>query len=615
MNRPRWWEQSFAPEGSAASEGILRQLGRSSLDPLTVLVREASQNSWDARRNGESVHFAVHLRQIDSRAADAWARLLLPEPDPPGRFGLGEKLSDQGLVMLTVSDRGTTGLGGPLRADETSAEPADFANFVRNIGEPRDKELGGGTYGFGKGIFFTLSRTGTVLVRSRCRWRGRTQTRLMGAALAHSYSRGGRRFTGRHWWGALAEDGRPDPILDADADETAQLLGFPFRAEEELGTDVVVVAADLGLADSEEPEALLEPRSASEAGAFLASAILWNLWPKMLPSEHQLPPMSFAVTVDGEEVRVPDPATSVGLRPFVDAYRALEDEPPLMRRRPKTVLGEFAAAEFMAPTRPDPLDVAAPFAGPAHHCALMRQAELVVCYRAGPVPADQMIQYGAVFRSDRDVDGHFADAEPPTHDDWVAAQLDRNGRSVVRCALREIDERMRAVAGSMAFDTAASGAPQVPLGGLSSELATLMPGVAGTGGGAGQTERHRPNTPSRGALVRAIGSPRLAEVDGETYVVADVDVLPSAWPVRLEVIATVVIDSGRETDPPAGAAAPEVVSIRSSDGALTQAGGTATIQPDHPRHYRAIVRPAPETVTRVRFAGTLLEGRHARESA
>src|SRR5690606_15022491 len=158
-------------------------------------------------------------------------------------------------------------------------------------------------------------------------------------------------------------------------------------------------------------------------------------------------------------------------------------DPPLMRLRPRTRLGHYADAEQMAPTRDHPLDVAAPFSGPAHHCALMRQAELIVAYREGPVHPDPMLQYGGVFRSDRDVDNHFADAEPPTHDDWVAAQLDGEGRSIVRVALRRIDERMRAIAAGT-DQKPSSHYTQVPLGALSSEFATLISSVAGTGGSA-----------------------------------------------------------------------------------------------------------------------------------
>lgn len=40
--------ERYSASGNVASAGVLNQLGRPTLDPLMVLVREAVQNSWDA---------------------------------------------------------------------------------------------------------------------------------------------------------------------------------------------------------------------------------------------------------------------------------------------------------------------------------------------------------------------------------------------------------------------------------------------------------------------------------------------------------------------------------------------------------------------------------------
>ncbi|WP_173041125.1 hypothetical protein [Phytohabitans flavus] len=44
-----------------------------------------------------------------------------------------------------MSDRGTVGLGGPLRAGQrpSDSERPDFVQFIRNVGEPSDHEFGG----------------------------------------------------------------------------------------------------------------------------------------------------------------------------------------------------------------------------------------------------------------------------------------------------------------------------------------------------------------------------------------------------------------------------------------------------------------------------------------
>ena len=61
----------------------------------------------------------------------------------------------------------------------------DFVAFVRNVGEPRDKELGAGTFGFGKSIFYLISRRTNDLVYTRCqRPSASTKPRILGAPSA-----------------------------------------------------------------------------------------------------------------------------------------------------------------------------------------------------------------------------------------------------------------------------------------------------------------------------------------------------------------------------------------------------------------------------------------------
>src|SRR5688500_4546879 len=88
----QWWSQPYEPEGSAAAEGIVKQLGQPRLDPLTVLVREAAQNSWDARRPGERLVFRMELRRL-GLAAPAWRRVLLPGPAPESGVNLQNSLT------------------------------------------------------------------------------------------------------------------------------------------------------------------------------------------------------------------------------------------------------------------------------------------------------------------------------------------------------------------------------------------------------------------------------------------------------------------------------------------------------------------------------------------
>lgn len=592
-----WWSQPFPPEGSAASEGIRRQLGAPKLDPLVVLVREAAQNSVDARSGTGPVDFTITINRPADDIRRRWCDQLLPEP-ADGPFGLAACLNDESSVMLTVSDRNTTGLGGPLRANQVG-EDADFVKLIRNIGEPRDKAFGGGTYGFGKGILFNVSSVGALLIRSRCLWQDRVQTRLIGVALGHSYQSDGVPFTGRHWWGVVEEDGVLDPLLDDQAEQVSRDLGLPQYAEpDSLGTDIVVIGADLGRHPREGDDEAA-PRDVDAAAEYLASAMLWNLWPLLTTSSDGSPAATCCVRTDTRTIAVPDPATVPRLWPFVSALRAIDSggAKSISRRQPTPLnTGSFYAVTAMASGRRDWRDIAAPFTGPAHHCALMRQVGLIVTYREGPaLPGDDQ-QYGAVFRSSREADDAFAAAEPPTHDAWVTNGLAEIDRRTVETALRGIQTRLSdiVVAALPSTDKVVTQPPLAPLSqrlghfvasAASSQSGGIHPGPRS--GGSGRTRR----------LAAKMSTPELMVVDGRALITATVDVPETQQTLWLFADALVALDVGHETDPPTGAAQPRVIEWRSDNAQVT--GNCVRVTPSDPRRWIVLIEPAVDAVTEV----------------
>lgn len=408
---PRWFSQPYPPEGASAAEGIRNQLGRPELDLLTILVRESAQNSWDARLQQSStpVDYRIDMWTVSPAHAGAWRGLLLAgAPNSAEEFPLRETLRGGSLRVLSVSDRGTRGLGGPTRADNAVGPDRDFVSFIRNIGEPRDTALGGGTYGFGKGIFYLLSKPGTVVVHSRCRTvEGGFETRLIGCTLWKSYVAaepgGDRRYTGRHWWGDTSGE-VVEPLVGAAAEAVAQRLGLKAFGPEETGTTVVVV--DPKLDD-------LEP---AEAAAYLGDTIVWHLWPKMISTDGAPPAMRFSVTCDGVGHAVPDPRETRPLNMFVAAYETMvgPNGSDLECLRPKRHLGRLGLVKrIMPPLEPTRASRMLDIEDLIHHVCLMRPAELVVAYHPGPKPPSTSQGYAGVFRAEEAMDEVYAKAEPP----------------------------------------------------------------------------------------------------------------------------------------------------------------------------------------------------------
>lgn len=587
MTEPRWVAKRFPRDGGSAANGIRELLGAPNMDRLAVLVRESAQNSWDAGDH-DRVDFTVRLETLRGERLDAWRRVML-DGEHLDQFGLADCLARNEVHLLTVSDRGTSGLGGPLSGEEPTpaGESEDFVNFVRNVGVARDKTHGGGTYGFGKASFFQVAGSDMVLIDSRCRYQGRLQRRLIGSALGPAFA-ADKKFTGRHFWGS-EEDGIADPLLDAEADRVGNELGLPGFSGDATGTDITIVGAQLGENDDG------EPRTLHQAADFIAGAAAWYLWPNMV-DRGDGPRLSVHVTLEGKPVEVPDPSRHPRLRHFVEALRLLDEGAGIdcHRRTPPINVGAFAHAVGPASPAPQPAaDAAAPFSGNAHHCARMRLVELVVDYVEGPLLPDSIAEYGAVFRAHEDVDDLLAEAEPPTHDDWPLKGLTGTHRGVVQKVGTFVREQLEGVVPSVSQE---SPGQMIPLGALADYLARSLPAGAGFGASVKPT---RPSTSSRRASrPYRITSGPLLETRPTVRVVATVDFddLPQAATFRGVASASTAV--GRERSTPTGAPTPIVEGWRSSSGELRK-GDLLRLEPNDDRTWILSVIPAADTTTAV----------------
>ncbi|MEV5963763.1 hypothetical protein AB0L70_18485 [Kribbella sp. NPDC051952] len=602
-----WLSQTFPPEGASAAEGIRNQLGRPELDLLTILVREAAQNSWDARRNDvPGVDFRLSIGSVSAAHLSSWRDLLLRSAPLDGHLPLRRILRKSDIRTLTVSDRGTSGLGGPTRADALHSDNHDFISFVRNIGEPRDKQLGGGTYGFGKGIFYLLSTAGTVLLHTRCDdGSGRLQTRLIGCALWKSYvgkdGTADRRYTGRHWWGDVS-DGIAEPLVDDDAVEAARKLGLEPFEDDETGTDVVVV------------DPILDDRDSQQAAEYLAETVAWHLWPKMLARSNSRSAMRFAVRCNGDDVPVPDPETMRPLDLFVAAYRRLQGEGgrDLECRSPKKLLGRLGLVKAVAPAlTPTDAGLTAGVDTLVHHVCLMRPAELVVTYHRGPKPPSELLAYAGVFRADQAMDEVYARAEPPTHDGWNPQSLQSPENTFVRMTFKRIQE---ALDGLLELGgSSRGGSAALALGAASSHFASLVVGVDGLGGASdygssrgqgvdgkkgGRHKKGDPRPVGPRASIEYVDSPYLDQYNGETVVVQAFRLPLGGFHVVTANVAVLAGSGARETDPPIGADQPVVLGWQSREGQFVP-DLSPRLQGGDGMTWRVLVRPAHDTMTEV----------------
>jgi hypothetical protein len=186
-----------------------------------------------------------------------------------------------------------------------------------------------------------------------------------------------------------------------------------------------------------------------QAMRYLADAITWHCWPKMVPGPAgAAPAMRFHVELDGEPVGVFEPDELPPLAAYADALRTVREAEhrgaaPDEERRdhdgdrlvvtevtsgtPRRRLGWLAMTRVPATPRlgrdvgadeVEGVGDAAAFDGLSHHVALLRQPELVVDYFEGPELPLLDTEWAGVFKADAELDDGFAAAEPPTHDGW-----------------------------------------------------------------------------------------------------------------------------------------------------------------------------------------------------
>lgn len=464
-----WFPKRFA-EGDIDGAGARRLLGVPNISTTEVLVRETAQNSWDARRPGAVVDFNVTLRRLGEAAVGTLRDVVFAEGSDS--TDIDKLLTGHSIRVLEISDRGTVGLDGPVRADLAfgEGESRNFANLILNLGAPRDVHLGGGTYGFGKTIAYVVSKVSTVIFWTRCHTAHGVEDRLIASAIGDAFDLDGYRYTGRHWWGILVDD-RVEPIRGQRAAALAERLFANKFATGATGTSMLIVDPQL---DSENDVEIV---------ADLKAAMTMNLWPKMVP-ESGRDTMNISLIHEGTEVPLQE-VTNAEIRPLVDclvAVRAAQAGGPVPQaffptrvfeiasQRPPKVLGHLALSRWPRGDKD----------APSHHVALMRtDTELVVKYEEHRALPDEDFGWVGVFKPTAQTDDSFASAEPPAHDDWVVSGIqDARMKRDVNIALREIRNRVNEfVAPLDQADRAVGDAPSAAS--LGNKLASLLVGLPG----------------------------------------------------------------------------------------------------------------------------------------
>ena len=399
------YSEPFRRDGNISAEGASKLLGRPSLSPLELLLRETLQNSWDASIGEKKgiPSFKIRVRNLNETEKLKFQSFFSESPPHEANEtvhkGLKEFFNKSNQVVLEICDFGTRGLGGPFSASESlsDSESNDFVNFVKNIGSPRDIQLGGGTYGFGKSSLFRMSKCNTVLIETLTKHKNRNQNRMIGYALGSEFNSEGKRFTGRHWWGvksnSLEDPDSVDPLIDDDANNYAKEMGLMTRLNSNrTGTSLIILDPNLEdlEVNFENQLPLINPEDnellCKKLMVRMQEILLWHAWPKFTPKEDEVLPMKCTISIFDRTKKLPDPRY---ISPFdkltIALNKARKKEEKIFSIRPKRLLGYVGLQNCSYDSEIDQrfrnlLGDDSLIPSKLAHFALLRPAELVVKY-------------------------------------------------------------------------------------------------------------------------------------------------------------------------------------------------------------------------------------------
>ena len=143
-----------------SGSGLIRAIQNNNMPLLDLLVREAVQNSLDAARSSEN------NVQVDFGVGRFNSDLLSKELEGITET-LREEFPKKEYDYLYIRDIGTEGLTGPLHfSQKGSNQKNNLLKLVYEIAKPQDEKEAGGSWGYGKTIYYRIG-IGLVVYYSR----------------------------------------------------------------------------------------------------------------------------------------------------------------------------------------------------------------------------------------------------------------------------------------------------------------------------------------------------------------------------------------------------------------------------------------------------------------
>jgi hypothetical protein len=355
--------------------------------------------------------------------------------------------------------------------------------------------------------------------------------------------------------------------------------GCPRDRNEDTGTSIMILDPDLRMdvAGQDVEGDASSGGDPADLGVHILERVLWNFWPRMLHTTPEERRLHLEIEVDGEAFEIPRPEDCPPLDLFARAMNILRSGQgdAVMCGKPIAMLGSLAISRGLRGDRLPIFGQGGLFPSHASHVALMRPAEMVVCYLKGDALPDERTEWGGVFVTSeaREVEEAFASSEPAAHDIWDPTGLPKgHARTYVSVAMRRLKEAADAVARPAAAPSATPAAEQ-SVAAVASRLGTFLAGV----GEGGPSRGRGPGGPGgRGPRRQQVSSPvftRLETWQGQRTALFTMTVSGQGALSALSLTPMIAMDGGGA--PAAGldlGPVPQVVGVETDGGQAFEAG-------------------------------------------
>lgn len=226
---------------SMSGSSVLSSIQNNSMSTIDLMIRESLQNSLDAGIDNIGIYRSVDVNYTIGK----FTKTNLTNELEGISVDLKNKIKETECSFISIEDKNTVGLNGKIKYSDAKEKYGNFRKLVYEIAKPQTKEDAGGSWGYGKTVYFRVG-IGLVFFYTRFKENGEYIERLACTyiedetkynSLLHNIKRNDR---GIAWFGD-EQNGSPYPIENHDyISNFLKIFDLRCYAGRETGTKIII---------------------------------------------------------------------------------------------------------------------------------------------------------------------------------------------------------------------------------------------------------------------------------------------------------------------------------------------------------------------------------------